>query len=151
MTIERTPCIAIVLDDDLVQDIVIQDWPRGGLLPDVVVVNHHLSHDSDDPRTLTIGDDQVQVRCQTEPVTVFELAPASTLEPRQVFDEVVRIERADRIEMLQRMTDELQGAISGLAHQIAENRAAPSGEHYLQLQARLENWLPLVRKQLSRL
>lgn len=152
MSIERTPCIAIVLDGDLVQDVVIQDWPKGALLPEAVVINHQVGHADDDPRVLTIGDQRLEVSCHTEPVIVYERAPARTLEPRRVFDEVVRIERSDKVALVLTMVDEMQSSLREIEQQLVDNnRFEPLSTPYRQLHARLEHWLPILRKQLAQL
>jgi hypothetical protein len=71
----RTPSIAVVLDDGIVQSIVLQDWPDGIPLPRIAVLDYYIKSADDDEDLLhfSIGDEPVSALGYSATPEVYEV------------------------------------------------------------------------------
>jgi hypothetical protein len=80
----QTPSIAVVLDDDVVQSIVLQDWPDGIPLPRIAVLDYYTKSADDDEDLLhfSIGDEPVSALGYITTPEVYE-AGQPILSPKE--------------------------------------------------------------------
>ncbi|MBP0714239.1 hypothetical protein ABXK61_13050 [Burkholderia sola] len=125
-----TPSFAIVLEGGLVQDIVIQDWPKHLPQPALAVVDYD-TEGAPNNEIICVGDFETEAICRSVTPSVFEAIPGA-LSPRSVLTKLGE-PIADEVPAPLALARSVRQSILDLDAQLNAAEQAPTGDDYNEL------------------